>query len=44
MPAIAVMTAAKMFDDFYYSNQHWAEVGGISVTEMNNIELEFLFR
>lgn len=29
---VAVMGAAKVFDDFYYSNQHWAEVGQCSRT------------
>lgn len=41
---IAVMEAAKYLDDFYYSNKHWAEVGGISTREINALELEFLFR
>eukprot|EP00960_Hanusia_phi_P076471 768564-Hanusia_phi.AAC.10 len=41
---VAVMTAAKFLDDFYYSNKHWAEVGGISLQELNLLELEFLFR
>lgn len=38
------MVAAKFLDDFYYSNKHWAEIGGISTKELNNLELEFLFR
>ena len=41
---VAVMIAAKFLDDFYYSNKHWAEVGGISLQELNCLELEFLFR
>ncbi|KAJ1496188.1 cyclin-domain-containing protein [Baffinella frigidus] len=41
---VAVMTAAKFLDDFYYSNKHWAEVGGIPNKELNNLETEFLFR
>mmetsp|Transcript_1385 Transcript_1385/g.2307 ORF Transcript_1385/g.2307 Transcript_1385/m.2307 type:complete len:262 (+) Transcript_1385:500-1285(+) len=41
---LAVMEAAKFLDDFYYSNRHWAEVGGISTKELNSLELEFLFR
>jgi hypothetical protein len=40
----AVMCASKFLDDFYYSNKHWAEVGGIQTTELNKLELEFLFR
>jgi len=38
------MQAAKYLDDFYYSNKHWAEVGGISTRELNALELELLFR
>jgi hypothetical protein len=41
---VSVMTAAKYLDDFYYSNKHWAEVGGITTQEINRLELEFLFR
>jgi hypothetical protein len=41
---VSVMTAAKYLDDFYYSNKHWAEVGGITTQEINKLELEFLFR
>ena len=41
---IAVMVAAKFLDDFYYSNKHWAEVGGITLAEINRLEIEFLFR
>jgi hypothetical protein len=37
------MEAAKFLDDFYFSNKHWAEVGGISTEEINSLELEFLF-
>ena len=40
---VAVMEAAKFLDDFYFSNKHWAEVGGISTQEINALELEFLF-
>jgi len=38
----ACMVACKMFDDIYYSNRHWAELGEIEVAEMNNLELKFL--
>ena len=41
---VAVMSASKFLDDFYYSNKHWAEVGGIQTVELNRLELEFLFR
>ena len=38
------LQAAKYLDDFYYSNKHWAEVGGITTRELNALELELLFR
>jgi hypothetical protein len=40
---VAIMEAAKFLDDFYFSNKHWAEVGGITTQEINALELEFLF-
>mmetsp|Transcript_266 Transcript_266/g.599 ORF Transcript_266/g.599 Transcript_266/m.599 type:complete len:317 (+) Transcript_266:137-1087(+) len=41
---VAIMEAAKYLDDIYYSNKHWAEIGGFELEEMNSLELEFLFR
>lgn len=38
------MLAAKFFDDAYYNNAYYAKVGGIVVTELNLLEVEFLFR
>ena len=38
------MIASKFLDDFYYSNKHWGEIGGIETAEINYLELEFLFR
>ncbi|XP_078178487.1 cyclin-U4-1-like [Carex rostrata] len=38
-----VMVAAKFIDDLHYSNAYYARVGGIEVSEMNSLELEFLF-
>jgi hypothetical protein len=38
-----VMLAAKFFDDCYYNNAYYAKVGGVPCTEMNILELEFLF-
>ena len=35
--------AAKTFDDQFYTNAHYAKVGGIPVEELNCLELEFLF-
>ena len=39
----AVLLAAKFYDDSYYNNAYYAKVGGVPVTEMNGLELEFLF-
>ena len=39
----SVMLAAKFFDDVYFDNQHYAQVGGVSKLEINLLELEFLF-
>jgi len=39
----SVMLAAKFFDDQYYNNAYYAKVGGVSYSEMNALEVEFLF-
>lgn len=36
--------AAKFFDDAYYNNAYYAKVGGVTVSELNSLEVEFLFR
>jgi hypothetical protein len=40
----SVLVAAKYSDDIYFNNKYYARVGGISGSEMNALELEFLFR
>lgn len=40
----SVLLAAKFFDDAYYNNAYYAKVGGVLVSEMNSLEVEFLFR
>ena len=40
----AVLLAAKFFDDAYYNNAYYAKVGGVHVSEMNSLEVDFLFR
>lgn len=37
------MLAAKFFDDHYYNNSYYARVGGVSASEINALELEFLY-
>ncbi|KAL3651179.1 Cyclin-U4-1 [Castilleja foliolosa] len=39
----SVMVSAKFMDDMYYNNAYYAKVGGISITEMNFLEVDFLF-
>lgn len=39
----SVLVAAKFHDDRYYDNARWAQIGGITLAELNNLELEFLF-
>ena len=40
----AVLLAAKFFDDAYYNNAYYAKVGGVLTSEMNGLEVDFLFR
>lgn len=40
----SVMIAAKMLDDAHYNNAFYARVGGISNSELNRLEIDFLFR
>ncbi|EKX32578.1 hypothetical protein GUITHDRAFT_52111, partial [Guillardia theta CCMP2712] len=35
---LPVMLASKFLDDKYYSNQQWADVGGMSLPELNVLE------
>ncbi|KNE63860.1 hypothetical protein AMAG_08925 [Allomyces macrogynus ATCC 38327] len=39
----AVMVATKFFSDVFYTNPHYAKVGGLPTNELNQLELEFLF-
>ncbi|CAL5015648.1 unnamed protein product [Urochloa decumbens] len=39
----AVLAAVKFMDDVRYNNAHFARVGGISLPEMNYLEVDFLF-
>jgi hypothetical protein len=41
---IAIMESCKFFEDNYYSNKHWAHIGNITNREINELELDFLFR
>ncbi|XP_057497875.1 cyclin-U4-1-like [Actinidia eriantha] len=39
----SVVVAVKFMDDRNYNNAYYAKVGGISTTEMNFLEVDFLF-
>ena len=38
----SILLAIKFNEDDYYSNTHYAKVGGISMEELNNLEDEFI--
>jgi len=38
------VAAAKYSSDFFFKNSFYAKVGGITTAELNELELEFLFR
>ncbi|CAL9154170.1 unnamed protein product [Musa hybrid cultivar] len=39
----SVLAAVKFVDDIHYNNAYFAKVGGINLTEMNYLEVDFLF-
>lgn len=41
---VATMLAQKCLEDFFYTNDHYAKVGGVALTELNCLELDFLAR
>lgn len=40
----STMIATKLLDDVHFNNAFYARVGGISNRELNNLEVDFLFR
>jgi hypothetical protein len=38
----SILIAIKWHDDEYYKNEYYAKVGGISVADINLLEMEFL--
>eukprot|EP00440_Ansanella_granifera_P066050 gb/GFBE01071639.1/.p1 GENE.gb/GFBE01071639.1/~~gb/GFBE01071639.1/.p1 ORF type:complete len:295 (+),score=51.58 gb/GFBE01071639.1/:1-885(+) len=40
--AVTTVMGAKYVDDIYYSNSHYAKVCGLSLKELNNLEVTFL--
>ncbi|XP_073147591.1 cyclin-U1-1 [Henckelia pumila] len=39
----SVLVASKILDDVHYNNAFYARVGGVSITELNRLEIELLF-
>lgn len=40
----SVMVACKFFDDRYFNNAYYARVGGLSCSELNALEIDFLYK
>lgn len=38
----SILLSTKVFDDEFYKNAYYAKLGGVSTTEMNTLEVEFL--
>lgn len=41
---VATMLSQKLMEDFFYTNEHYAKVGGVAISELNCLELDFLNR
>ncbi|GAU23356.1 hypothetical protein TSUD_334030 [Trifolium subterraneum] len=39
----SIMLAAKFMDDAFFNNAYYAKVGGVSTSELNRLEMSFLF-
>ncbi|KAI3678927.1 hypothetical protein L6452_38231 [Arctium lappa] len=39
----SIMLAAKFIDDVFFNNAYYAKVGGVTTSELNRLEMEFLF-
>lgn len=37
------MSAAKFYDDSFYNNEVYSRIGGVSVDELNTLEMDFMF-
>lgn len=43
MYVTCVLISTKYLDDIFFSNAHWAKIAGLSVAEMNALEMDVLF-
>ncbi|CCE82504.1 Piso0_002231 [Millerozyma farinosa CBS 7064] len=41
---VGTMLSQKSMEDFFYTNDHYAKVGGVALGELNCLELDFLTR
>lgn len=41
---VATMLGQKALEDYFHTNDHYAKVGGVALTELNCLELDFLDR
>ena len=39
---VAILVAAKIRDDIYYSNSYYGSIGGLHLKELNELELDFV--
>jgi len=39
----SIMLGAKFFDDQYFNNEYFGKIAGVSLKEINLLEIEFLF-
>ncbi|KAI8872226.1 cyclin-related 2, partial [Ramicandelaber brevisporus] len=37
-----ITISVKFFSDFFYANQRYARVGGLTASELNSLEIQFL--
>jgi len=39
---LSMVMAIKFYDDYYYRNEYYAKIGGVTLSEFNDLEREFL--
>lgn len=41
---VSTMISQKLMEDFFFTNDHYAKVGGVAISELNCLEVDFLYR
>lgn len=41
---VATMISQKSMEDYFFTNEHYAKVGGVAIPELNYLEIDFLTR